>query len=42
MSHNYIPHVASNAKLDKILSIMPLILHPKTSEHSNQKQLIIH
>jgi hypothetical protein len=35
-------NVASNAKLDKILSIMSLILHPKTSEHANQKQIIIH
>ncbi len=35
-------NVASNAKLDKILSIMSLILHPKTSEHANQKQIIVH
>ena len=35
-------NLASNAKLDKILSIMSLILHPKTSEHANQKQIIIH
>ena len=35
-------NVASNAKLDKILSIMSLILYPKTNEHANQKQIIIH